>query len=144
MKYKKQLPRDVKRIAEYHLRFYQANKKELQHYQRDMIPSSTPAYAATGGGSHDSESRPAERVALKLATDRYIFQLEQSISIVEDIVGRLSQADAYLVRHVYWTRDLTVSGAANKVHMDRSTAYEHLNDILYDLATMLGYVRNPD
>lgn len=143
MKYRKQLPREVKRIAEYHLRFYQANKKELQHYQRDMIPSPTPAYATTGG-SHDSESRPAERVALKLATDRYIFQLEQSISIVEDIVSKLNQADAYLVRHVYWTHDLTVSGAASKLHMDTSTAYEHLNNILYDLATMLGYIRNPE
>ena len=143
MKYRKQLPKEIKRIAEYHLRFYQQNKKELARYQRDMIPSSTPAYAAAAGG-HESESRPAERVALKLATDRYIFQLEQSIAIIEDVVSKLSRADAFLVQHVYWTRDLTVTGAANKMHMDRSTAYEHLNDILYDVATMLGYVRNPE
>ncbi|MCQ2183267.1 MAG: hypothetical protein MJY89_07710 [Bacteroidales bacterium] len=143
MKYRKQLPKEIKRIAEYHLRFYQSNKKELARYQREIIPSATPAYAAAAGG-HESESRPAERVALKLATDRYIFQLEQSIAIVEDVVSRLNQADAFLVRHVYWTRDLTVTGAANKMHMDRSTAYEHLNDILYDVATMLGYVRDPD
>ena len=142
MKYKKQLPKEVKRIAEYHLRFYQQNKKELQRYQLDSIPSATPSYAAAVGG-HDPESRPAERVALKLATDRYIFQLEQSIAIVEDVLSRLTRADAFLVHHVYWMHDLTVSGAANKMHMDTSTAYEHLNNILFEIAMQLGYVPNP-
>lgn len=143
MKYRKAMPKEVKRIAEYHLRFYQSNREQLARYQRDIIPSPTPNYGATGGGSHGL-SRPSERVALKLATDRYIFRLEQSIATVEEIVSKLSSEDKYLVRHVYWTRDLTVAGAAAKVHIDTSTAYEHLNNILYDIASLLGYIRNPE
>lgn len=143
MKYKNYMPKGVKRMAEYHLRYYESNLRELARYRRDMIPSATPPYSAGGGGSHEGQNRPAERVALDMATDRYIFQLEQSTAAVEEVYSRASADDRKIVEHVYWKHDKTVSGAAMALNMDASTAYEHINNMLYEIAILLGYVLRP-
>ena len=143
MRYKKKMPKEVKSIAEYHLRFYEANKQELSRYRRDLMPSNTPGYSGIGG-SHNEKSRPVERIAVKIATDRYIFQLEESTAAVEEVCDKLRAQDRRLVELVYWRRSYTVRGAAEKLHMDTSTAYDHLNSVLYDIAVLLGYIRNPE
>ena len=143
MRYKKKMTKEVKSIAEYHLRSYEANKRALSRYRRDLMPSNTPDYSGIGG-SHNGESRPVERLAVEIATDRYIFQLEESTAAVEEICDKLRAQDRRLVELVYWRRSYTVRGAAEKLHMDTSTAYDHLNSVLYDIAVLLGYIRNPE
>lgn len=143
MRYKKKMPKEVKSIAEYHLRFYEANKRELSRYRRDLMPSNTPNYSGIGG-SHNGESRPVERLAVEIATDRYIFQLEESTAAVKEVCDKLRSQDRRLIELVYWQRSYTVRGAAEKLHMDTSTAYDHLNSVLYDIAVLLGYIRNPE
>ena len=137
------MTKEVKSIAEYHLRFYEANKRALSRYRQDLMPSNTPGYSNIGG-SHNGKSRPVERIAVKMAIDRYIFQLEESTAAVEEVCDKLRSQDRRLVELVYWRRSYTVRGAAEKLHMDTSTAYDHLNSVLYDIAVLLGYIRNPE
>ena len=106
----------------------------------DMIPSQISQYGPREGSSFDPEQRPTEDIAVKIAADRYIFQLEQTVATIDSVINSLSELDKELLRLRYWDGKLTPDGIAIKLNMDRSTFYDRLNKILVEIARRMGYV----
>ncbi len=105
-----------------------------------MIPSQISQYGPREGGGFDPEQRPTEEIAVKIAADRYILQLELTVAAIDSVVNTLSDLDKELLRLKYWDGKLTPEGIALKLHMDKVTMYRHLNVILTEIGRRLGYV----
>lgn len=134
------LPPDIKRFIEYKLSHLGETERYLREYKNALMPSSTPAYsAATGGGS--GESRPAESLGIKLASDAYIIETEKTLSVIQRILDALNKTDYELISLVYINRfRLSKEAAALRCHVSKSAAYERINAVLYEIAFELGYV----
>ena len=136
----KALPPDIKRFIEYKLSHLTETERYLQDYKKALMPSSTPAYSATGGGGA-GESRPTEGLAIKMANDAYIVETEKTLQIIQGILSALNKTDRSLIQLVYINREkMTKEGAALKCHISKSSAYERINAVLYAIAFELGYV----
>ncbi len=137
-KYKSSISPRVRGMVEWQLEHYREYKGEIQRYWDDMIPSATPKYTdGTGGGE---VSRNAENTALHIALSPYIVQTERSCKAIEYVLKNADDLDRKLVDLVYWKQAYTVNGAAQILHVNQSTAYRHINDILLKIALELGYV----
>lgn len=104
-----------------------------------MIPSSIPKYGPQTGG-FDPEQRPTEDVAVRIANNDYILQLERTVIAIGSVYDRLSAGDQELVRMRYWSGDLTPEGIAYRLNIDKATFYYRLNNILVEIARRLGLV----
>lgn len=129
----------VKGMIEWQLEHYHESKRQIEQYWADMIPSPTPNYSAEGGGSH-YVNRTTETVVERIATSPYIEQTVRSCKAIERVISDLDDTDIKLIDIVYWKRSYTVEGAARILHIDRATAYRHINGILSKIALELGYV----
>ena len=128
----------VRSYVKMQLESYQENRKNLQAYRAALMPSSTPSYGSTGGGS--GESRPTEALGIKLAADPYIAEQLRVLEIIEKVLRRHCRADQRLIELVYFKGTHTVTGAGMVVHMSRDTAYRHVNSVIDEIARGLGYI----
>lgn len=131
---------EIRGFIEYQVIWWEENKKILAAAKQDMIPSQISQYGPHAGGSHDSEQRPTEDIALRIASDEYIAHLERSVRAIGEVLDKLSDIDKQLIRLKYWSGELTAEGIALKLNMDKATMYRHLNVILIEIAKRLGYV----
>ena len=136
---KKTLPLEIRTITEYKLSHIQEIKNELRRYKLDMMPSQTPSYSGMPGGG-DPEARPMEDLAIKFATDCYIFEMERTIKAYDKVLSKTDKQDLKLIDMVYWKQSHTKEGAALACHMSKTAAYEHINTILCRLAEEMGYI----
>ena len=130
----------LREFIEGQIRYFPENRKILAQLKNDMIPSAIPKYGPQTGG-FDPEQRPTEDVAIKMASDRYIFQLELTVSAIDAVYEALADLDKELLRLKYWSGELTAEGIALKLNMDKATLYRHLNTILEEVGRRLGYIR---
>lgn len=137
-KYKYSMPPRVKSMVEWQLEHYWQDKQNLEQFWRDSLPSATPNYSGIPGGS--DVGRNAEDTALRIISSPYVAQAERSVKAIEKVLSATNDIDKRLVRLVYWQQTYTVEGAANVLHMNRATAYRHLNDVLQKIALELGYI----
>ena len=105
-----------------------------------MIPSAIPKYGPQTGGGFDAEGRPVEDVAIRIANNDYILNLERTVVAIGSVFSRLSASDQELVRLRYWSGNLTPEGVALKLNIDKATFYYRLNNILVEIARRLGLV----
>lgn len=138
MKYKSTLSPPLKNFIEWKLEHYQEDKRMVEEYKRDLIPSPTPAYSESIG-AHDAQ-RSTENVALKIITNSYILQLTKSCDAIEHVLSKLDDADFKLIDIVYWRRSYNIVGAAQIVNMSLATAYRHIDAILSAIAAEMGLV----
>lgn len=108
--------------------------------KEDLIPSQISQYGPRTGGSFDSEKRPTEDTVVKMVSDRYIMQLELSVSAIGAVLETLPHIDREIIRLKYWSGEFTSEGIAYKLHIDKATMYRHLNVILTEIGKRLGYV----
>lgn len=125
-------------MVEWQLEHYWQDKQNLEQFWRDSLPSATPNYSGMPGGS--DVGRNAEDTALRIISSPYVAQTERSVKAIEKVLSATNDIDKRLVRLVYWQQAYTVEGAANVLHMNRATAYRHLNDVLQKIALELGYI----
>lgn len=138
-RYKANLEKRLKGFIEWKLEHYHENKRQLEEYKRDMIPSATPAYSLAAGG-HSGESRPAENISLKIIDDQYVRQTACIVDAIERVMNKLSRDDYMLIDLVYWKGSHSIEGAALALHTSKSTAYRKINAIITAIAKELGYV----
>jgi RinA family phage transcriptional activator len=141
-RYKFSLNPKVKGYIEWQLEHYKEDKKQLEAYRRDMIPSATQSYSLTGGVNSGGTSNPTEQAAIRLATNPYILSAERSIKAIEAVLERCDETDLKLIDLVYWRRTHTVVGAGMKVGLGRNGAYKRINKILSGIALEMGII-NP-
>lgn len=137
-KYKYSMSPRVKSMVEWQLEHYWQDKKNLEQFWRDSLPSATPNYSGMPGSS--DVGRNAEDTALRIISSPYVAQTERSVKAIENVLSAANETDKRLVRLVYWQQAYTIEGAANVLHMNRATAYRHLNDVLQKIALEIGYI----
>lgn len=136
-KYTLEVP--LRAFIEGQIEYFPENKRQLATLKADMIPSQITKYGHRTGG-FDSEQRPTEDTAIRIASDQYIFMLELHVTTIEAVYNSLSDIDKELIRLKYWSGELTPDGIALKLNMDRATMYRHLNAIIVEVGRRLGYV----
>lgn len=129
----------VKSFVEWQLEHYHETRRQLKEYERDMMPSNTPAYSLSAAG-HSGETRPTEDVSFKLLSDQYIQQSIRTAKAIEHVLNKLSSEDTKLVTLIYWQGSHSVAGAALALHMSAATAYRKVNTVLCEIAKEMGYV----
>lgn len=139
-KYKFSLSAPVKSYVEWQLEHYHEDKRQLEQYRLDLMPTATANYNFNGGGRASEPGNPTERAALKMATNPYILATERSIRAIDAVLERCDETEKKLVELVYWRKSHTVFGAAMKVNYSTKTAYRHINSILCSIALELGLV----
>lgn len=137
-KYKYSMSPRVKSMVKWQLEHYWQDKKNLEQFWRDSLPSATPNYSGMPGGS--DVGRNAEDTALRIISSPYVAQTERSVKAIENVLSAANETDKRLVCLVYWQQAYTIEGAANVLHMNRATAYRHLNDVLQKIALEIGYI----
>ena len=139
MKYSYTLSPEIRSFVEFKLRTFHEDRKQLEILKDDLIPSTTPQYGPHSGG-FDPERRPTEEITERIINNRYVRQLELSVSAIQAIYDLLSEQDKELLRLKYWSGQYTPEGIALRLHIGRTTVYERLNNILVEVARRLGYI----
>jgi RinA family phage transcriptional activator len=130
----------VRAFVEWRLEHYQDDKRMLLEYLAEKMPSNVAAYGAEATARGQSGTgRPTEGLAVKLAADRYIVELERTVNAIEHVTERLTPERKKLVELVYWRGTHTPSGAAAVLHISRRTAYRYINEILTAIAAEMGF-----
>ena len=129
----------IRDFVAWQLEHYFQNKRQLEEFKRDLVPSPTPTYG--GIGSHSNEAhRTTEDVAIQISSSVYLRNLEQTVKAIDYVVDRLDQTDELLISLVYFKGTYTVEGAAQIVNLSRRAAYNHINRVLVAVALELGLV----
>lgn len=92
--YKFDLTPQIKGYVEWQLEHYREDKRELEEYKRDLIPSATLGYSFSPGGG--SAERTTEDVAVRIETNAYVEQLERSCKAIERALSYLGELDMRL------------------------------------------------
>lgn len=141
MRYKFDLSPAIKATVEWQLQYYREDLRKLETYKQDLIPSGVQGYSPTAGVSGGNVSRSTEDIAFRLISSPYIRRLEITCEAIGRVLSKLDEVDLKLIELVYWRREYTVEGAAMKIHISKTAAYQRINKILGAIAYALGYVQ---
>ena len=140
MKYKFSLPLGIKRTVEWHLEHYPEDKRQLEQYKKEMIPSPTQAYSPTAGVSGGEAHRSTEDIVIRLTSSPYIHMLEIACKAIETALGAEDADTRKIIELVYWRREYTAEGAGMKLNLSTSQVYRRINKVLSRIALEIGYV----
>ena len=140
MRYKFSLPLGIKRTAEWHLEHYPEDKRQLERYKREMIPSPTQAYSQTAGISGGEAHRSTEDIVLHLTASPYIRMLEITCRAISTALDAEDETSRKIIELVYWKREYTAEGAGVKLNMSKNAVYRRINNVLSRIALEMGYV----
>lgn len=139
-RYKFDLSPSIKATVEWQLQYYREDLRQLEEVKRDLIPSPVPSYSQTTGAAGEAK-RMTEDIAMRMISSPYIRRLEISCEAISRVLSNLDEIDLKLIELVYWRREYTVEGAAMKIHLSKTAAYQRINKILGAIAYSLGYVQ---
>lgn len=140
MKYKFSLPLGIKRTVEWHLEHYPEDKRELESYKREMIPSPTQAYSQTAGVSGGEAHRSTEEIVLRLTSSPYVRMLEITCKAITEALQAEDDLTRKIIELVYWKREYTAEGAGLKLNLSKNSVYRRINNVLSRIALEMGYV----
>jgi RinA family phage transcriptional activator len=140
-KYKFSLTPQIKGYVEWQLEHFHEDRKQLEQYKRDMIPSPVQSYSLTGGVQSGGTSNPTEKIGMRIANSAYILTTEKSVDAIEKVLSRCDPTDLKLIDLVYWQKAYTMHGAGMKAGLSERGAYYRINNILCMLAVEMGMVR---
>lgn len=141
MRYKFDLSPAIKSTVEWQLQYYREDLRQLETYKQDLIPSGVQGYSPTSGVHGGEVTRKTEDIAFRLISSPYIRRLEITCEAIGRVLSKLDEVDLKLIELVYWRREYTVEGAAMKIHISKTAAYQRINKILGAIAYALGYVQ---
>jgi RinA family phage transcriptional activator len=133
------MPYKIKAYVEWQLRHYPEDKRQLERYKADLIPSAAVQYDRDPVNT-GKVSNPTETLGIAIATNPYIQSLERSIRAIDCVLRGADDTEKQLIDLVYWRKTHTVYGAAEKCHISKSSAYRRLNKIIYAIAAEIGLV----
>lgn len=156
MRYRFVLSPRVRGMIEWSLEHYHENKESLEAYKNDMVPSIIQKYPQYKKGENNKENifsgvdpsmihgtdtgRPTEEVGMKIATSPYVLHTERCIRAVDKALEICDETDKQLIDLVYWKHSYTVIGAAQKVGLTKTPAYNRINNILCFIGLELGFI----
>ena len=140
MRYKFTLQPRPRSTAIWTLEHYHEDKRQMEDYTKQFIPSGTSPYSLTGGINAGEAGRPTEQAALKIASSPYLRTMEWNIAAIDRALANLDGNDLKIIDMVYWKKSHTVEGAGMKVNLSRRAAYDHINNIRCRGALEMGLV----
>ncbi|SBV94258.1 hypothetical protein KL86CLO1_10489 [uncultured Eubacteriales bacterium] len=140
MRYKFSLAPKIKGYVEWQLEHYHEDKRQMEEYKRDMVPSGTANYSGMWGGSEPGN--PTAATVERIVTNPYIITTERNVKAVDRALMACDDETKRIVDLVYWRRTHTVTGAGYKIGMSPATAYRKVNRVLCLLSLEMGLV-NP-
>lgn len=118
---------------------YHESKKEIERIRDDIIhgKSSTDENV---GGSRAGVSKPTERIATMLLTNRKLEHLERVVNAIDYVVNSLPDEKRKLVVMKYYTKPqaYTWDGLAYQLDRDRATLIRWRNDIVMSIGNLIG------
>ena len=86
--YSSKLNPRIRAFVEWRLEHYQDGRRMLAEYYADKLPSNVAAYGVEASAPRASgNGRPTEGLAVKIAADRYIVELERATAAIEYVTG---------------------------------------------------------
>ena len=140
MKYKYSLPLGLKRTIEWHLEHYPEDRRQLEEYKRELIPSPVQAYSPTAGVDGGEAHRSTEEIVIRLNSSPYIRMLEITCKAIKTVLDAEDETSRKIVSLVYWKREYTVEGAGMVLNLSTSQVYRRINKLLSRIAYEMGYV----
>ncbi len=131
------MPPEIRGIIKYRLEHYHLHRQELASTFSDLLPSNT-AQLTHERKAHSNVSRNVEDIAVSIAENTYLREIEKSVNAIEYVVTRLSDEDKKIIELVYWRKTHTLTGAGTALNMSRRTVYRHADGILTALAKEMG------
>ena len=139
-KYKFELSPKIRGYIEWQLEHYHEDKKQIEQYKQQLMPSITASYSLVGGIQSGGTSDPTAQAALKMATSPYILETERCIKAIDKALSLCDETDIKLIDLVYWKRSYTISGAGYKAGLAKTSTYQRINKILGAIALELRLV----
>lgn len=140
MKYKFSIPSRLKGFIEWQLEHYPEDRRKLEQYKKELIPSPVQAYSMTAGVDGGEAHRTTEEIVIHLTTNQHIRHLEASCKAIEAALKGEDETSLRLVELIYWKREYTAEGAGMRLGLQKSAVYQRLNKILGRIAYEMGYV----
>jgi RinA family phage transcriptional activator len=141
MRYKYTLKYAIRSTVEWQLRNFRQEKRQLEKYKAELIPSGVQGYSLTAGVDGGEAKRSTEEVAMRIAETPYIKRIETTVAAIDKVIRSLDKKELHLVELVYWRQEYNIEGAALIVGFSRSAAYRHINRILAEIAYQMGYIK---
>lgn len=88
-----------------------------------MYPFNEDRDENIGGGRSNVPGKPVERMAITIADDRRLTSLERNRQIVDDCLDNTDEETKSIIYELYFKkhRELTISGVAQRLHLNDST-----------------------
>lgn len=139
MRHKYTLQDGIRNHAEWVLSHYHEDKRQMEQYRQETMPSGTANYGATGGGS-SGPGDPTGRAAEKLLTSQYLITTERNIKAVERALKRCDETDMRLIELIYWDKKYNATGAGEVAGLKQNGTYKRINKILVAVALEMGLI----
>jgi len=140
LKTKFYLIQPVRDYIEWELEHYHENKRQLEEYKMDMIPSCVATYSLAQSSNHSETTDTTAQRAIKLATSPYILNTERNVKAIEAILAKCDDTDKKLINMVYWKRAYNIEGAGMVAGLSRAGAYKRVNKIIFGVALEMGLI----
>ena len=130
----------IKGYIEWQIEHYHEDKRQIEEYKKDLMPSATASYSLTAGCSKGEVGNSTEKTAIKIMSNTYILSTERSIKAIDSVLCQCDDADKLLIDLVYWRRTYTVEGAGVCIGLSRRAAYYRINKLLCAVAAEMGLI----
>lgn len=134
----------VKRYVEAEIRDYHETKQQIAAALSEVAERSPMPLDGSSVSSRNKVTRPTERGAVVLLTNRRLQQMERTVRAIEKVLDMLDEEKREFVRMRWWERKLTPTGIAEKLHIDERTVYRWQNEVIALVAVEMGLMNAAD
>lgn len=134
----------LKRYIEAELCDYPETKEKLEDLRADIIYKSSLPEEGSQINARNNVSKPTERMAILLITNKRLEQMEKTVKAIEKVLGMLDSEKMELVRLKWWERKLTPIGIAGQMHIHEQTVYNWQRDVINLVAIEMGLANAAD
>ncbi|MDR5659019.1 hypothetical protein RH915_05915 [Serpentinicella sp. ANB-PHB4] len=134
--------KELKAYIEVELKNYHQSKRDLEEIRESIIEGFSSEDNMGIRGSRTSYATGSK--AMKLITNKRMKKLEETIAVIDNVIGELDEEKYKLIELKYWTRPskLTDEGIASELSVGRATFYRWKDGILLAIASEMCLVHN--
>jgi len=134
----------IRRYIESELKDYKETKELLENALTDVIERSPLPEEGSYINSRNNVSKPTERNAVLLLTNKRIQQMEKTVNAISKVLNMLDKEKYRFVELRWWECELTPIGIAKEMHMHEQTVYNWQRDIIKLIAVEMGLINAAD
>lgn len=127
--------------VESELYHYHETLREIQTIREEILHAAKPQDENIGGGKSNVPGNPTQSIAIALATNRKMDNLERVVQVIQFVYTGLPDEKKRLVELKYWQRPqtLTWDGIALRLNVSRRTALNWREEIVFAVAHLMGW-----